>query len=328
MAAITTAYDTYGVKGIREDLTNDIYNISPEDTPVLSMAGRESVRNTLHEWQTDTLEAAVTTNKVVEGDDISTTVFPAVAATARVGNYTQISRKLIAINDTLEAVDKAGRASEKAYQLAKRSAELKRDMEYTINSMQAGNAGGPTTARATACLGAWLKSNTYFDATTTPGVDPTYTAGVPDTARTDGTQVAYTETILKYVVAAGWSSGADVSRWVHLLGPVNKAKASAFSGVATATYNQNTPKPFAIIGSADIYVSEFGTFTIKANRFQRERDGWFLDPRYLKVGYLRPFKMVPLAKTGDAEKMMLLAEWTLVVSNEAAHGASYDLTTT
>lgn len=323
MAAVATSYGTYTAKGIREDLSDMISNISPEDTPVLSMAGRESVSNTLFEWQTDALESPNTANAVVEGDDV--TQFPVQNPTVRVGNRTQISRKLIAINGTLEAVDKAGRKSEMAYQTAKKSAELKRDQEAIINQNIGADAGGVTTARLTATLGAWLKTNVDK---ASDGTNPTYTSGVPSTARTDGTQRAYTETLLKNAVQLAWASGADVGKFVHLLGPVNKVKASAFSGVATKTIQQTAAKAATIIGAADVYVSDFGTFEIRANRFQRERDGWFLDGRFLKICYLRPYKITPLAKTGDAEKRMLLAEWGVKMKNEAAHAAVFDLTTT
>ena len=126
MAAITNTYTRFDAKGVREDLSNVIYQISPEETPFMSNVGRENVSNTFFEWQTDDLAAASTTNAQIEGDDI--TSFTAVTATVRLGNYTQISRKDVIIAGTLEAVDKAGRRSELSYQMAKKSAEIKRDM--------------------------------------------------------------------------------------------------------------------------------------------------------------------------------------------------------
>jgi hypothetical protein len=81
----------------------------------------------------------------------------------------------------------------------------------------------------------------------------------------------------------------------------------------------------SIIGAADVYVSDFGEVTVIPNRFQRARDGWVLDFDYVSVDYLRPFATVPLAKTGDAEKRMLIVEYGLRVKHETALGLMADL---
>lgn len=319
MTIITNQFQTFDAKGIREDLSNVISNISPEDTPVYSMAGKVKVSNTLFEWQTDSLAAAAA-NAQLEGDDITT--FPSTTATSRVGNYTQISRKLMILSGTLEAVDKAGRRSELSYQMAKRGAEIKRDIEATILSNVAGSAGSASAARTTATLGAWVKTNVSKDA---GGTNPTYTSGVPNLARTDGTVRTFDETILKSVISLLWASGGTPK--YLFVGPVNKVRTSAFAGIATQTFNRDAEKPTAIIAAADVYVSDFGKLSVIADRFQRERDAWFLDPEYIEVANLRPFQTIELAKTGDAEKRMLLVEWGLKVLNEAALGLAADLDT-
>jgi len=167
MAAITNTYTRFDAKGVREDLSNVIYQISPEETPFMSNVGRENVTNTFFEWQTDDLAAAITTNAQIEGDDI--TSFTAATATVRLGNYTQISRKDVIISGTLESVDKAGRRSELSYQMAKKSAEIKRDMESTMLANQAATAGSTSAARKTGALLAFLKTNTNEG---TGGSDP------------------------------------------------------------------------------------------------------------------------------------------------------------
>ena len=144
MAQPTNTFDTYDAIGIREDLQDVIYSISPTETPFMSSAAREQVKNTFHEWQTDALAAAVTNNAVIEGDDAT---LDAASATSRIGNYTQIMDKTVVITGTQESVDKAGRASELAYQIAKKSKELKRDIESTLLTNQARAAGNSSTAR-------------------------------------------------------------------------------------------------------------------------------------------------------------------------------------
>lgn len=320
MSIISNTATRYDLKGLREDLSDVIYNISPEKTPFISSASRESVDQTLFEWQTDSLGSTDTGNAHLEGDDISS--YPSVDATTRVGNYTQISRKLVLISGTVEAVDKAGRQSELAYKLAKRGAELKRDMESIVLSNQGGDAGGTGTARQTATLGAWVKTNTDK-----AGSDPTYTSGVPGAARTDGSQRALTETIFKNVISTGWTNGADFN--TVMCGPHNKEVISGFSGVVTRNFDMSNvdPSPTAVIAAVDVYVSDFGTVKIVPNRFQRDRDCWFLDFEFISLGVLRGMQTERLAKTGDAEKRMLLTEWGLKIKQEAALGLAADLST-
>ena len=323
MAAITNTYTRFDAKGVREDLSNVIYQISPEETPFMSNVGRENVSNTFFEWQTDDLAAAITTNAQIEGDDI--TSFTAVTATVRLGNYTQISRKDVIIAGTLEAVDKAGRRSELSYQMAKKSAEIKRDMESTMLANQAAAAGSTSSARKSGALLAFLKTNTSEGS---GGSDPSYTT-IPDAARTDATTTnlrSFSEALLKDVIQKVWTEGGSPS--IVMAGPVNKQNLSKMAGIAGQRFNATGAKPSTIIGAADVYVSDFGNVSIVANRFQRERDVFVLDPEYASVCYLRPFQTVELAKTGDAEKRMLLCEWGLKIKNEKAHGAVYDLDST
>jgi len=319
MAIVTNTFTRYSAIGIREDLSNVIYNISPEETPFIANIARENVKNTYFEWQTDALSAASASNAALEGDDISS--FQAVTPTARVGNYTQISTKNVIISGTLEAVDKAGRRSELTYQLAKMGAELKRDMESALLANQAAVAGNTTTARRTAGLPAWLTSNTSFG---TGGADPTV-GSTPTAARTDGTQRAFTEALLKDVIAEVWTSGGTPK--MLMVGAFNKQAASAFSGIATKFRDVPAGQQAQIIGAADVYVSDFGTVNIVPNRFQRARDAFVVDPEYASLAILRPIQQMELAKTGDAEKRLMLVEYGLKVSNQAAHGIVADLTT-
>ena len=323
MAIVSNTFTRYGAVGLREQLSNVIYDISPMDTPVLSGASKGEAKQTLFEWQVDSLASATTANAHLEGDDI--TAYPAVSPTSRVGNYTMISRKLLILSGTLEAVDKAGRQSELAYQMAKRGREIKRDMESIILSNQAGDAGGTATARQTATLGAWVKTNVDLAG---DGGNPTYTSGVPGAARTDGTQRALTETIFKDTIQTAWTSGANIDSMIAFAGPVNKQRISTFSGVVTRNFDMASAKPTAVIAAVDVYVSDFGTVRIMPTRYGRERDVYLLDFEYIGVNTLRPFQTIKLAKTGDAEKRMLLVEWGLQVKNEAALALAADLTTT
>jgi hypothetical protein len=319
MAIVTNTFTTFDAKGIREDLSNVITNISPEETPYMSNIGRESISNSLYEWQTDALASAAA-NKQLEGDDI--TSFDAVTATVRMQNYAQISRKTIVLSATEETVNKAGRKSELAYQIAKRGAELKRDQEFTLLNGAVAAAGNSTTARGTASLGAFVKTNVDMQ---TNGANPDYTT-LPTSARTDGNVRTFTETILKNVIQKVWSAGGTPK--MLMVGPVNKQRVSGFSGIASSRFNiDGGAKPATLVGAVDIYVSDFGNVQVIANRFQRERDAWVIDTDMAKMTTLRPYQQVELAKTGDAEKRMLIVEWGHKVLAENAMGLAADLIT-
>ena len=319
MTIVTNTFTTYSAKGIREDLSNVITNIAPEESPFSSNIGRSNISSTLFEWQTDTLDTAAS-NAQLEGDDVAS--FDAVTATVRLTNYAQISRKTIVLSNTEEVVNKAGRRSELAYQIAKRGSELKRDQEFIMLNGGIAVAGSTSAARVTASLGAFVKTNVDMQ---TNGTNPSYTT-LPNSARTDGNVRTFTETILKNVIQKVWTEGGTPK--MLMVGPINKQRVSGFSGIASARYNINGgDRPATIIGAADIYVSDFGQVSVIPNRFQRERDAWVIDPDYAKMTVLRPYQQVELAKTGDAEKRMLIVEWGLQVMTEKAMGLAADLIT-
>jgi len=300
--------------GQREDLTDIIYDISPTETPFMSSIGKTKATAVYHEWQTDSLAAATTANAAIEGADAtSATLSP----TVRLGNYTQIIQKTVQVSGTLDTVNKAGRKSEKAYQLAKASAELKRDLETILLANQGRSAGTSTIARNLGSILSWIKTNSDK---ASDGSDPA-TIGV--STRTDGTVRTFTEALLKTVVSEVFVSGGSPK--ILMVGAAGKQKVSSFAGIAAQRYMAPGNTPTTIIGAADVYMSDFGTMSVVPNRFMRARDALILDPEYAALAYLRPFQTNDLAKTGDSENTQLLAEVTLEVKNEAAHGIIADL---
>ena len=313
-----TQFRTYAAVGMREDLSDVIYNISPTDTPFMSTIGKTKATAVYHEWQTDSLAAAAA-NAAVEGADASTATL---SATTRVGNRTQISQKTIGVTGTLEAVDKAGRKSEKAYQLAKASSEIKRDMEFTLlnNTVQSNGTAG-STARVLGGLQTWLATNGDFGVGGSAG-------SLGTTARTNGTNRTFTEDILKTVVKEVFESGGSPK--ILMVTPAHKQTVSAFAGIAAQRYMAPSDAPTTIIGAADIYLSDFGSMSVVPNRFMLSGNAanevaFVLDPEYAAIAYLRPFQTQDLAIVGDAERTQLKVEYTLEVKNESAHGLIADL---
>jgi len=314
MAIVTNTFTSHDGVGIRESLADVISSISPEEVPFQSNVGSENVANTYFEWQTDSL-ASTSTTGVIDGDDVSS--FDSTSATTRVGNYTHIRRRTTIVADNFSALDTAGRNDELSYQIAKRGKELKRDVEAVLTANNAQVAGNSSTARETGGLGAWIASNANA------GTGGALATGNGTTARTDGTQRDFTETMLKDAMQQAFVSGGQPS--ILMVGPHNKTVVSGFAGIAAQRYQAPSDAPTTIIGAADVYLSDFGTLNVVANRFSPERTAYLLDPEYASVCYLRPIQNVELSKTGDAEKSMVIAEFGLKVTNEAAHAVVADL---
>lgn len=318
MTLPTNTTQTYAQVGIREDLSDIIYDISPTDTPFLTRAARAKAKQTYHEWQTDALAAAAA-NRKIEGDDPTAV---AITATARVGNYTQISEKTVVVSGTADAVDTAGRKSELAYQVMKRGKEIKRDMEFALVQNQASSAGGAATARSLASVESWLKTNKTSVGTGTAQTTPGFSSGTVAAPTDSSVLGTFTEASLKAVIAAAWTAGGAPD--LVLLNASQKQRASGFTGIATQYRDNKGTSQAKIIAAADVYVSDFGVFNIVPDRFMRAPSILVLDMEYWAVAYLRPFQTTPLAKTGDSEKRMLLVEYTLESRNEQASGKVTD----
>jgi hypothetical protein len=316
MALITNTFTTYSAIGLREDLSDIIYNISPTETPFMTAIAREKATAVYHEWQTDALETPNANNAQIQGDDIS--AFDAVVPTVRLGNYTQISRKTVVISATEEAVDKAGRKSEKGYQVAKKGKSLKRDLETILLSNQARAAGtvGATPGKLASVL-SWIKTNVAN--VVAGGANP---AGDGSNVRTDGTTpVTLTEAMLQTALASVWTNSGDEPDFV-LVNSQLKSAITSFSGNNTRYINAEEEK---LVNSIDVYVYDFGSVEIKADRFMRQRDALIINSDLWGLAWLRPITMTELAKTGDNDKTMILGEYTLTSRNEAGSGLVADV---
>ena len=314
MAQPTNLYDTYDTTGIREDLVDVIYNISPEDTPILSALPRAVARQTKHEWQTDALAAAAS-NAVIEGDDAT---IDALSATARESNFTQIMDKAIAVSGTQSSVDAAGRADEMAYQIAKKSKELKKDMELALSSATLAAVGTASGARTFGGLQTWIETNG------SAGSSGSLSTGNGTDAPGAGTNRALTEAILKTTIEEVYTSGGDLD--VLVVPPKVKQTISGFIGsTSTPRFSNSGDRTFD--AAIDVYASDFGSLQIVPNRIMAGLETCFLlQTDMAAAAYLRDFQVNDLAKTGDSEKKQLLVEFTLEVRNEKAHGIILDIT--
>lgn len=329
MAVPSNTEQTYGLTNIREDLSDLVYNVDPFKTPIFNTAKKAEAKQTFHEWDMDALAAQNLNNAAVEGDNPTNI---ALTATARVGNRTQISTKTIQLSGTSQAVIAAGGTNKMGYQLAKKSKELKRDIEGIITNNAAQAAGNATTARVSAGLPAWLQQNTVFQTGGTPsGANPTGVTAIGSSNFGNGTttrtynsvHAAVTETMVKSVLQKIYSSSGDSPEY-GFCSPVNKQNISTFTGPGTRFIEVEDK---TLMTAVDVYQSDFGDVKIVPDIFlATSGDIYFIQPNYLKCAYLRPFQVIPLAKTGDSDQKEMLVEYTLVVANEHAHGAIFDTT--
>lgn len=313
MAQPSNTFSQYDAVGNREDLSNIIYDVSPTETPFLSSISKSKATSTKHEWQTDSLTAAVASNAVIEGDDATT---DSTTASTRVFNYTQISDKVPRVTGTQESVNSAGRRSEMAYQMERRMKELKRDCETMLLDNGAYVAGNDSTARQCAGLQAYVTSSTSVAS------DATAAAGTGADAHTDGTARALTENLVEDALAQAWDAGGNPT--MGLLNSFQKRKFTSFSGNSTR-FDKGEDKK--LVNSVDVYIDPLGSeITLSADRFVPTDVIYFVDPEYAAFSTLRDFMSHNLAKTGDTLRKQILVEATLEVKNEKAHAGVYDLT--
>ena len=314
MAQPTNTFDTYDSVGIREDLSDVIHNISPEETPFYSKSAKKAARNTFVEWQTDSLRASAA-NAHIEGD---ATTAEARTATTRLGNYTQIFKNAVVVSDSDDNVDNAGRAKEIAYQTLKIAKEQKLDIEKALFDNNARAAGSSSVARELAGAPAWLTTNTVAGS---GGADPT---GDGTDARTDGTQAAFSQANFDTVMQSIWVAG----------GKPDTVYLSAFQmNVALGFTGNNNQRSSVqagderVVKSLAVYVTPWGTVEFMPSRENRSRDVFIMQDNMWEVASLRGTKNVALAKTGDNTTRQVVTELTLCAKNEAGCGIIADCTT-
>lgn len=315
MAQSTGTTDTYDLVGLAEDVEDLIFNITPQETPFLTMIKRKKATATLHQWQTDNLAAAAA-NRSIEGDD---STYATAAPTTMLSNYCQIAKKTVMVSGTADAVRKYGRKEEFAYQIAKRGKEIKRDIEFALITNQASSAGGSGTARSSAGLESMIAGNKTQPSTDATGTTPGYSGGVW-AAPTDGTTATLTEDEVKSGLQLAWVDGGNTE--VIMTNATLKRRFASFAGASSyagVSVNQGRSAQGVVVGGVDLYISDFGEHKVMLNRYMRATTAFGIDPEYVSCAFLRPIKFEERAKTGDATRGELLGEFCLVADNPDAH---------
>ena len=320
MTVPSATLQTFQAVGNREDLSDIIYDITPTETPFKNRIKKTKATSTMHEWQTDALDAAGT-NAKIQGDDATRlTATP----TVRLNNYTQILSKTASVSGSQNAANTAGRAEEMAYQVSKRMKELSRDLEYALVRNQQSTTGAAGTAATLASVESWLATNKTSVGTGTAQTTPGFASGRV-AAPTDSTVAGtLTENAVKDVIQKCWTQGGDPG--TLMVGPSTKSKISgSFTGIATRYREISKGKQGDIVSGVDLYVSDFGEHRIVPNRFMRDQNVLVLDMDFWALAQYRALKSWELAKTGDSEQRQLLMEVTLESRNEKASGKVTDV---
>lgn len=323
MAAVANTFLSSSAKGNREELSDVVSRITPEDTPIYTLIGTTDADSTHPEWEVDDL-APPGANVHPEGDEYT---FGAILPPDRVGNYTQIFRKEFILSGTQEAVKNAGNVEKRKYQKLKKGVEIRKDVEYSIVS-NVGSVGGST--RVSGGLPSWIETNVSRGAGgANGGFDETTGLTVP---ATDGTLRAFSKTLLDGVMSQAYASGANVSDLV--VAPYVKSVFVSFmsdANVAEFRYSAGDSGKRTIISNADIYEGPYGKVTVHPNRVQAvnagvARNAFLIDQDMAEWAWLRKIQEDPdLAKTGDAKKCVLIGEGTLKVKNEKGLGLVADI---
>jgi len=321
MAQFTGTLEKYDVSTNREDLSDNLFRVEQEETPVLSAIKKTKASNTNHEWSTDSLRAP-SSNAAIEGDDASaaSTVTPP----ARFGNYTQILKDKIVISGTQQnGMNTAGISNYMAHEKAKKMIEIKRDCEWSIINgggtagignakvVEAANGGA---AREMGSLHTYLTSNI--------DIAGTASAGTGADTLTAGTQRAFTETLLINVLNDCFTNGGKPTMLVMSAG--NRTLFNNFAGGSTRYVDTNTSE---LVHSFDVYKGDHHTLNVISSDIMEDENVFAIDPKYLALADLRPLGAEKLGKSGDNLQQEMVWETTLEVCNNNAHGLIGDLNT-
>ncbi|UZV39623.1 major head protein [Trabzonvirus APT65] len=296
---------TYELQGKKLSFANWISNLSPTETPFITMTQKEAVDHTKFSWQTDTLNDIVT-HAHVEGSD-ALDAEAVMNPTTVLNGYTQILRRVVKVSDTANMLASYGRGREVPYQLEKAGLAIKRDLEAILLSDQVGDAGSPTTPR---------KAGSF------QGLVAPLNAVMPGTGA-----VIHFES-----AASGVIDFADIRKMTYNIYLANsKANIIMFHPKHAITFSalQETngqtklfdgdEKTFSYY--VNTYIDEFGKeYKLVPNRFMPEDALYFFNSKDFTQMVLRAPQRIKLAKEGSFEQWMIEMEVGLRLDNPFSAG--------
>ncbi len=314
---LTSTYDLSNTAKL--DVSDLITLIDPTDMPLFSLCRANGYFTTAtgveHQWLTDTLNAASTSNQRLEGDNPN---YVAATTPARPSNICQINEQAAVVSSTQQAIATYAIENTLEYQVAKAMVEIQRHQEATAFGNQAKVNSNESTARKTAGLPTWISTNV--------SAGSGGSGAGSGAARTDGTQRDLTEAVFEDVMQLAWDQGGMPDH--AFTGSFAKRLMNSFGGVVQNQQVVNENDPLIVMGSIDVYGSGLGPkLKILPNRFQRGRDLFALQLDMIRIAELDPMKEVPLPPSRLNVSSDVGVEWTLEVRQEKACAAVYDLKT-
>lgn len=320
---------------IREDVMDTVYNLDEGiPTAFTDMVGADSFSNVYSEWTEDDLTAVDTSNAAVDGADASGND---TSVGTRVGNYAQLSDKVVRISHTAEAVDSIGSVGRMAYQTARRLMDLRRDVEAISCGRQASVQPTDSVAGNTAGLGAWIATNTDFGVGGSAGGFDSATKLVD--APTNGTIRALTWANVRSRLEEVYTAGGYPSVLMSVPAVIKAINTFLFSSsgdpyraTPTANVQGTTPATQSAQGWMTVVLSDFGiSLSLVDNRLQQTynsstaADVFMLDPAYLGLSYLEGYRNDVLGKTGHSNMRLLSTQWMTKCYREDAHAMIADI---
>jgi hypothetical protein len=288
--------NTYVAVGNKDDMSNLIINISPDDTPITKAIGRgDNATARVHSWLEDTLPDP-RDNAVVEGAEFEV---EDPGTRTELSNYTQIMRRGYRVTGSQEKTLKYGLTSEIAYQMRKAMKAMSLDIEKAIIENETAVQGSATVARK-------MGGIPYF-----------VTTNVNDNS---GVARVITEEILNDGLQSAWDAGGNPR--VVVVSGGNKRIISNWTTNVDRTFPVKDTK---LTRKIDVYESDFGVVKIIPDRWMPNDKIYILDTEYWGLSFFRPVKKYNLPKTGDSEKQILLGELTLEGKAEKASAIISDL---
>ena len=307
----------------REDLSNELQLLAPEETPILSLCSKGKANATFSEWTVDSLAAPVTTG-ISEGSDV-TSFSDKFADRARLGNYVQLMRRDYLVSNLQQAVTSVGPANV-AQAEAKSMREIKRDIEATIasdNEMTVENgAGTPYGMRG---LGKWIQDS----AQATNAVPAAYRTPELSIIESGNTSTTVTESTFNTLIGSIFSKNGEMNSLTLVANTALRTLISGFSRTLAAsngtyTVNQDaTSKTITL--SVNMYDSDFGMVKILNGNpscmpTALTKVGYVLNPKYLGFNTLIPMGATRLENQGGGERGFVDVAGTLCVKHPQAHG--------
>ena len=313
MAQIANSFATFNSNRVREQLMDKIWNVSVSECPTLALVGKEKVDGPFVEWLTDAFRAGAS-NKVEVGN---TATPSARTATSRYSNRTQISEDVMSITKSQQAAEKAGGKDEVSLQETKSMMEVKKDIEFGfLQNTTAITAASGTAPQARGLLG-------FIATNTSKGVGGADPAPLSNTAQTDGTQRALSETLVKDVMKLMFDNGAPGMDNIYALIP--SAQRTTFDGFLAGQTRFDKAEDKTLTATLEVYIGPFGRLKAVNARHMRSREVIFMNPEYVSLGTFRKMSSTPLGVRGDADERLINCEWTCLVKNEKALGIIRDL---